>query len=216
MTGGQAKPELCDDACLSDLFGKIRRPDSEEQARRLFFSFDEEDISYQYGTLNPASVRTLLGRLETDSSDVFTDLGSGIGNVVLQVFANSPVKTARGIEYLEERHQVALGLKEKFVRQHGRDMSRQLQFVKGDLCIEDFSDSTIVLATSQCFTDRVMNCVWDRAASFPHLRYLATMKPLPAGAKSSLKLLGEVDLATSWSSGETYYVYSNVPGTRLA
>merc|ERR1719464_448455 len=152
--------ELCDDACLQGIFG-IGQPKDQATERKLFFSLSEESLSTTYGTIKPAAVRTILGRLRLDSSDVFTDAGSGIGNIVVQALANSPVRIARGIEFVAERHQRALTRAGEFMKKYGKsiDPSRKLELIKGDICEDDFSDSTVVFAASQCFTSKVMECL---------------------------------------------------------
>eukprot|EP00931_Biecheleriopsis_adriatica_P116620 TRINITY_DN92242_c0_g1_i1.p1 TRINITY_DN92242_c0_g1~~TRINITY_DN92242_c0_g1_i1.p1 ORF type:complete len:286 (-),score=55.31 TRINITY_DN92242_c0_g1_i1:37-894(-) len=205
----------CDDTCLADIFGNFANPNSQEE-RDVFFSFSEDSITYAYGTINPRSVDAILSRLQFDSTDVFSDIGSGIGNVALQVYANTAMRRVRGIEYLQQRHLDAVKHVQDFKRKYGVDEAREILLVNGDVCKEDFSDSTIVFSSSTCFDDRGMECLTTRSESNPHLKYLITSRELAPSTK--LRPLGVINnLETSWSTKKdvSYWVYSNKPGVKL-
>jgi len=55
-----------------------------------------------YGTILPAGIDRLIADLQLTPSDVFYDLGSGIGNVCTQVFAQTPVRKCVGIEQIPD------------------------------------------------------------------------------------------------------------------
>jgi hypothetical protein len=64
----------------------------------------------QMGIVEPAGVRDMLRRVitpELTARDVFCDVGSGTGNICLQVLADSPAGVV-GIELLPSRHEHAL------------------------------------------------------------------------------------------------------------
>jgi hypothetical protein len=67
--------------------------------------------------------------------DVFMDIGSGIGSVVLQAAAMTGCK-AVGIELLEPRHRAALRLKEA----HDEEQPTDTQFQHGDFSRPDFKN----------------------------------------------------------------------------
>lgn len=209
--------EVCNDACLSDIFGKtstgIEKLDAASE-RAIFFSLDEDTITYTYGTIKPKGVRAVLQRLQIDKNDVFTDVGSGVGNVVLQVFANTPVRLARGIEFVKARHANAVQYAESFKNKFRVDPAREISMVNGDACKEDYSDSTIVFANSKCFNERLLECLKASCESNPNLKYLITFGRLP---NTKLRFLGDVSgLETSWASeGEQYSIYTNRPGVQL-
>ena len=85
------------------------------------------------GEILYAGVKRLLSRITLTENDVFVDLGSGAGKVVTQVFLQSPVKTAYGIELVPELHRRAQLAAQKIQQdlpnffQHGR----QLNFYEG-------------------------------------------------------------------------------------
>mmetsp|Transcript_40231 Transcript_40231/g.87994 ORF Transcript_40231/g.87994 Transcript_40231/m.87994 type:complete len:326 (-) Transcript_40231:37-1014(-) len=203
----------CDDACMSDIFGKYKAPDigaefAEDDSR------PRDNVAALYGTITPTGVRTILNLLDIDSSDVFTDLGSGIGNVVLQVGANTPVRKARGIEFLRGRHAEALRHLADFKRNYTFDSQARIEFVNGDMTKDDYSDSTIVFADSVAFYPTLMKDLQRRCESNARLKYLITYRPLEA---TSMKFLGAIpDVKMDFLRyGVKFNVYSNIPGAKL-
>eukprot|EP00404_Azadinium_spinosum_P005047 CAMPEP_0180462160 /NCGR_PEP_ID=MMETSP1036_2-20121128/24258_1 /TAXON_ID=632150 /ORGANISM="Azadinium spinosum, Strain 3D9" /LENGTH=327 /DNA_ID=CAMNT_0022468917 /DNA_START=51 /DNA_END=1030 /DNA_ORIENTATION=+ len=196
--------EMCDEACLSSIFGDFRARDKQDWRRT--------DLTYTYGTVNPDGVRTLAGCLQIDGSDVLTDVGSGIGSVVLQTLVNTPVKKVRGIEFVKTRHALALQRVEDYKRKYGIDPKKELLLVNGDASKEDYSDSTIVFASSPCFSNPLQESVRVACEANPNLKYLITQLPL---ANTKLRYLGEVtDVMTDWGFAR-YRVYTNKPGVEL-
>lgn len=197
--------ENCNDKCLSDLFGNLQ-PRNQASERDTFFSLKDDTIAAAYGAIRPPALRALLAKLQIDGTDVFTDVGSGIGNVVLQVYANYPFRKVRGIEYISGRHLEAVQNLEKYKQRVGGTLSREVELIDGDICKEDFSDSTIVFASSQCMDDKVLDCVKTRCEANRNLKYVVTGRPF---ASTSLRLLEEIrGLNTSWSDNSSYWIYS--------
>jgi len=63
-----------------------------------------------YGEITPAGVRALTTRTSLGEGDVFADLGSGLGRCTLQVFLETRVARAVGIELDLERHTAAVSV----------------------------------------------------------------------------------------------------------
>ncbi|CAE7558562.1 DOT1L [Symbiodinium natans] len=162
----------------------------------------------------PAPIRSPR-MAEVISSDVFTDLGSGIGNVAVQVYANTPMRRVRGIEFVKERHNDAVRHAEEFKRTHQVDKDKEILLVNGDVCKEDWSDSTIVFSSSTCFDDRAMECLRRNCEENPKLRYLVSSRELPPTTLRPLGVFENLDTSWSMKSDVTYWVYSNVPGVKL-
>ena len=58
--------------------------------------------SLTYGEMLYPSVKKLLNKLQIESNDIFLDLGSGLGKLVLQVWMQTILKSVIGIEAREE------------------------------------------------------------------------------------------------------------------
>lgn len=207
-----AGTELCDDACLVKVLGGDFEASDRGTEKEIFMSLKADSVAYTYGTIAPPGVRTVLDHIKFDSSDVFTDVGSGVGNVVLQIYANTPIRRVRGIEYIKARHDDAVRHVGEFKKLYKIE-SKELLLVNGDACKEDYSDSTIVFASSTTFPPELMDCFRKTNEANPRLRYLITQKPL---GPTKLRYLGDLTTVdTSWSDGEPYRIYTNVPDVEL-
>eukprot|EP00441_Pelagodinium_beii_P015964 CAMPEP_0197672580 /NCGR_PEP_ID=MMETSP1338-20131121/79262_1 /TAXON_ID=43686 ORGANISM="Pelagodinium beii, Strain RCC1491" /NCGR_SAMPLE_ID=MMETSP1338 /ASSEMBLY_ACC=CAM_ASM_000754 /LENGTH=198 /DNA_ID=CAMNT_0043252707 /DNA_START=487 /DNA_END=1083 /DNA_ORIENTATION=+ len=169
---------------------------------------------YAWGTVTPSGIEALTSYLQIDSNDVFTDLGSGIGNVIAQMHCNTRLKTVRGIEFVTSRHLAAQANLETLKRRGLLDPNRKILLVNGDVQEEDFSDSTVVLASCASWTDAILSSVQKLCEANQKLKYLITTQKLK---NTSLRLLGEVwDMETSWSGClSPYQIYSNIQSVRL-
>lgn len=207
-----AAQEICDDACLSELFGNFK--DAKNSPLDENDSRPKDAVSDLYGTITPAGVRAVMGRLDIRGSDVFTDLGSGIGNIVLQWYSSSPVRKARGIEFVKSRHAKGLQAVRDFEAKFGRDSRRELLLVNGDMTAEDYSDSTIIFANSVAFYPNLVQSMQRNCEANPRLRYLVTFRPLE---NTTLRFLGEIRgvQADFLKKGLAFKVYSNAPGVEL-
>jgi len=203
LQAADSNPELRNDDFFLDMFGDVA-------------AGEVEDLEHTYGAITPKGVRALIERLDIDSSDVFTDLGSGVGNVVLQFYCQTPVKRARGIELLHGRHLEAVKHIEDFKSKYGTASDREMLLVNGDLRKVDYSDSTIVFTSSTLFGWGLLDDLRDKCESIPRLKYLITQEPL---GNTQLRLLGGInEVSTSWtsgSSGSVYRVYTNRPDIEL-
>ena len=99
--GGNLRKK-CDNNCLNRIFGNFRAVAKTEVD--LNDIGKNNNVNATYGTITPKGIATLLSHLEINSNDTFLDLGSGIGNVVVQFALNSNVHKARGIEYVKSRY----------------------------------------------------------------------------------------------------------------
>ena len=82
--------ELCDKNCLHNIFGDFKKPT--DTTVDLNDVRNQKYVKNTYGTLTPEGVSELINHLNIDNNDVFTDLGSGIGNIVMDFAANTDVK----------------------------------------------------------------------------------------------------------------------------
>lgn len=146
---------FCDDSCLEEIFGAFEDP--EDGATGQLQQGPSETVADTYGTITALGVRTICAYLDIKPSDVFTDIGSGIGNVVLQICCSTPVKKARGIEYVKSRHLRAVRNLQSFQTKYSTEPGRELSLVNGDAFQLDFSDSTIVFASSTALTSGSWN-----------------------------------------------------------
>ena len=85
------------------------------------------DQAFGYGEITPLGMRTLGTTLSLAAEDVFADLGSGTGRLVLQVAREFGVCRSVGVELVGSRHRLALAALERAPELAGR-----VVFVRGN------------------------------------------------------------------------------------
>lgn len=101
-------------------------------------------------------IKNLKGRVGTE--DVFYDLGSGHGRMVLHMLLSSPIRLAKGIELSPSRHQVAKSLLNTIVLPE----YKKAVFVNGDILEENFSDATIIWFDNVMFLEEDVLKIWKK------------------------------------------------------
>lgn len=162
----------------------------------------QEKVFLTYGEILPSYVDLMIKKLDIRETDVFYDLGSGVGKVGLHFFLKTPIKKAYGIEFFEQRHEIAKKIYQQVEQQspelflNGRVLgSIQENFLKMNL-----SDATIIYTCSTCFSEELLKDIGDLALQCQNLRYLISLKPIP-----SLLLLVEVlEIECTWGWSNCY------------
>jgi len=172
-----------------------------------------------YGeVLKPMALFRALG---LTAKDVFYDLGSGRGQLVLAACmafgAESGDQTLSedhaglrsvGVELLHHRHVVAVAAQ----RAAPLDIAGRCTFECGDAAAADLSEATKVWLCNVVFPDSLnLACAAAlRPQRAPKLEGLATARALPreAAAEASLELQGVVRVEASWASdGAAVFLY---------
>ena len=197
--------ELCDINCLHNIFGDFKKPS--DTTVDLNDTRDQKYVKNTYGTLTPEGVNKLIKYLSIDKNDIFTDLGSGIGNIVMNFAANTDVKLSRGIEFLKSRHYAGLNYLKKFEEEMGGKVNTKIELINGDIYDYDYSDSTIVFACSTCFPNELMDNIVKKCEQNKNLKYFITQKILEDNI--NLDHIGNVVLKASWNSKCVFKIYKN-------
>jgi hypothetical protein len=166
----------------------------------------KQHIFLTYGEMLYASVQYAMGHLKIDEEDVFCDLGSGIGKVVVQYFLNTPVKRAFGIEASTARHAYAVDRADHLKQQKPEMFSgRSLDFSCGNFLTADIQDATIIYTCSTCFDEILLKSIGELVDRCPHLKYFISMKPIAC----KLPLITSLDVTCSWDKSKCY-VYGKI------
>lgn len=185
-------------------------------------SAEEKNIIKQggaptYGEITYKGLKMLTDKLKLTSQDVFYDLGSGVGKVVVQVFLDSPAKKCVGIELSPTRYNHAQKVREQLVTVQPTKKAtvkkplkkeRELQFRNQNIANADFSDATVVFMCSTCFSDQFMQDLTEKLAKLRKGLRVITLKELPQHPK--FKHVETYTLPMTWSKETQVRLYELV------
>jgi trans-aconitate methyltransferase len=134
------------------------------------------------------SLYEIFNKVNPKPGEVFYDLGSGGGRVVLYAALSFPFATIRGIEMLAELDKVAQSqlklMYKKASSASGFDCSKigNIDFIQGDFTKFDVSDADIIYVASTCFEPKLMHGMADALATQvkPGTRVITATKSLPS------------------------------------
>ena len=158
-----------------------------------------------YGEITFEGVATLLKILKLKDTDVFYDLGCGIGKMVVQVYLSSPVKKSVGIELSSERAENAFKAQEQLESDNKLKPGRTLAFYKESFLDTDLSDATAIYLASTCFSDDIMQKVTNKLTTLKKGLRVATLKQLAPNNKFTL--IDQFILPMTWSESTPVYLY---------
>ena len=159
-----------------------------------------------YGEITFGALDKLIAYLDLNEKDVFFDLGSGVGKVVLQVAMTSPVKKAIGVELSKSRFHEAVGVldeatKEKHVAR------RKCEFRNENILETDLSKATVIYSCSTAFPMVFMKKLAKKLSEAKKPLRIVTTQELPE--RTGLVLVEKLKLDMSWARGTTVYVFAN-------
>lgn len=157
----------------------------------------QNNVNLLYGTIKDEAIARVLGSITLNESDVFYDLGSGIGNVCDYVFRNTKVQKCVGIEYDDDRFLESLHLCQK-------SGNRVVTFEHGNFLKKNWADGTVFFMDSIGYSDDTLAKIQQKIKeSSPGFRYLLSMKKLKI--HRNLRLLTKINnLPVSWGTSQCY------------
>jgi precorrin-6B methylase 2 len=163
-------------------------------------------VDTTYGEIMEEGVSLILSKLNLTDQDVFLDLGSGTGRVVLQVFLEKNIKSV-GIEFIEKRYKMA----QDSLRQLNEKINAsKVHFIKGDFFAENWSNATCVFMCNTCFTEEVMDNIMARLGSCKKLRYVIMLKQLDT-KPDWLDVLESFQVPVTWVNQTNVTIYKVSP-----
>lgn len=181
--------------------------DAEKQDRS---ALPKDKVFQTYGEILYPSVDKLMSAIQLTEHDVFVDLGSGMGKIVIQFFLKSAIKAAYGIELLPELHQHALNAA-KSLQQNLPDFykgRRKLTFLLGDILETSFTKATVALLNSTCFTQSLLNELGKIIENTPSIHTLLSLRPI--NTLQRLVFMKVIRIECSWDTALCYIYGSNV------
>ncbi len=175
-----------------------------------FADVSKDLVKSTYGEMTYPAVEDLIKLTNLGKGDKFVDLGSGNGKVVMQVFANSDVSQAYGVEFFPERSQNSeyalkqLYKQKKELLDDDRIISYQLQNIKD---VHYLDDATVIFACSTCYPPELMDVVYDKIKDSKKIRSFITHKPHDK-FKTILPNHTTTCFPCTWSKNLTWNIYS--------
>jgi hypothetical protein len=127
-----------------------------------------------YGEIMPTATDQLVEHLRMRSDDVFYDLGSGVGKVVLQVAMRAKIRRCVGLELVRSRHRIARRMLEE-VRGMGLLRARECELRCADFMRAPMGDATVVYTCSTAFSTPFMDQLAARLAQLTTgMRWVST------------------------------------------
>jgi len=163
-----------------------------------------QDLAATQGEILPESLDRLLGVLPLRAQDIFYDLGSGTGQVTLQVFLKTPVGAAYGIEWLPALHQQSLRLAQQLEQDLPEFYAegRELHFIQGNFLEIPLAAATVILMNSVCFSQDTLLEISRVINNSPKLHSLLSLRPLPALEK--WRCVTTISTECSWDTALCY------------
>jgi len=125
------------------------------------------NMNYVYGEVLRSGVETIIQKINkykriTDK-DVFVDIGSGTGKLVIHMSIKSDIKTLVGVEIVPQRVAYSKWIKEKI------SPDSSIFFIEKDINNFDLSVATIVFMNNICFDYTLIKSVYDKLSKGCHL-----------------------------------------------
>lgn len=162
--------------------------------------------SHTYGELTPAGTRQLIAATRLGEGDVFVDLGSGVGKVVLQIALTVPGVRCIGIEINGARHAQACEALRR-AEACGALPPGCCVLLHGDIRRADLASATVLFAHSTCFPAKMMGSLVRRIVARDQAVTLATTNALSGRAAKLLVFAGTRACQTSWDRRHRVHLY---------
>lgn len=164
----------------------------------------KHNLAETHGEILFEGVSKLLESLQMTNQDVFADLGSGLGKVVAQVFLQSPVSQAFGIEIMPELHQKAEAAASRLQTElpDFYEGSRQLNFLQGSFLETSFAHATVVFVNPICFDQNLLIPIGDIINQTSGIRAVVSLRPI--GNLERLRFKKTIRIECSWDTALAY------------
>ncbi|MBM3468034.1 MAG: hypothetical protein FJX71_01215 [Alphaproteobacteria bacterium] len=168
----------------------------------------------QYGEITYDSASHILNDLDLTKNDVFYDLGSGVGKLVLQVYLTTPVKKSVGIELSKTRWNIAETCRRQIASDEHTTAGRDLSFLNQNISATNISDATVCFISGITFPQPLIHSIMDRLSAIDHEVKVISVLPLPF--HKHFKLLKTYTLPMSWSpEGVEVCLYQLTPTSQF-
>jgi len=198
----QRKSKLKIKRIFADLYANIDGAQLSKKERALL---KMENDNLVYGEICFDSFAMMLAVVQPKATDVFYDLGSGIGKAVFCSALLYPWKKCCGIELLPGLHRVSIDLLEKC--NSLSDLKAPIEFIQGNLLENDFSDATVIFINATGFTAECWRLIMNKLHALQKgARIIVSSKKI---SESLYQLLDAKMYWMSWGWASVYIYQKN-------
>jgi hypothetical protein len=180
---------------------------------RAAVGYDGGSSHLNVGEVLPSGVTALVREIgDINASDIFFDIGAGLGNVIAQVLLTTKVSKAIGVELREDVHRLGGEMIDR--SPHGRYFSERAELNCDDIIglrisrLPPYEQATIVFWNNILFEPVTVEFVKRELAEMVDAcliictAHICPRHRLPCFAEfcSSFELFKEIDIACSWKA----------------
>lgn len=162
--------------------------------------------SHTYGELTSVGTRQLIAATGLCATDLFVDLGAGVGKVALGVALRVPGIRCIGIEISGARHAGACQALHRAEALGWLEPGR-CTFRHADALNADLSGATILFANSTCFPEKLLGSIARKVAALDGPLTFVTLQRLPAGPDRMFEHVATRVCQTSWTKRCDMHLY---------
>ena len=164
-----------------------------------------------YGEVLPTSWLAVLDAVQPSRDDVFVDLGSGRGLLVMLTHLHCRLKRSIGVELSRERHAMALGALATLKSGSRAKDATGLAFVNEDVRTFDLSEATFVFLMNQDMPHKLIADVWRRLLELERPLTVVTLHPPKDVNLGGLQPEKTLRLPQTWNAAVDVHIY-RLPG----
>ena len=169
-----------------------------------------DNKAFVYGESHLPSLYDIFSEVNPKPGEVFYDLGSGSGRVVLYAALNFPFAKCRGVELLDDLFNLAQTKlksgKERLVQLPDFDQKNfgEIKFINSDFTKADISNANVIYITSTCFDQKLLTTLASHIEQqvAPGTRIISLTKSLPA---ETLKLVKSKSCSMEWGPSTAFF-----------
>mmetsp|Transcript_11557 Transcript_11557/g.24322 ORF Transcript_11557/g.24322 Transcript_11557/m.24322 type:complete len:293 (+) Transcript_11557:138-1016(+) len=161
----------------------------------------------QYGEVTYTGMEALYTALRLKRGDVFYDLGSGVGKLVLYVALRGEVLRSVGLEVGERRHALADSACQRLAKQVEVQGTPCADFavMLADISRQHYNDATVVVMTNLCMDMGIINRTLNALMKCPSLKRIVCITPMPPHSRLNLSRI--VKVHCTWAKTSSWQVY---------
>ena len=145
--------------------------DRDSRLNKNFSYKGKYDSNVTYGEITKKGVQTIIEKItkykDIKESDVFVDIGSGCGKLVLQIAVKTNFRNLVGIEIVDIRNKYAKSILEQIVPIDDKD--KKIFFINKDVRDFDLSICKVVFMNNLFFDSDLNNIIYDRLSEGCHI-----------------------------------------------